>query len=126
MGLFKENSKALLSGQGVRETLTGKGNAIPHPHHLPKPSLVVNRQNHPEGCSLLIQSLGEIKIARLMLQKTSIDGDDVFSQQLAFKSPVPPTFPTELNNIIGIYLKWVFFSVSIFLWGLCELIRVGS
>lgn len=67
------------SFRSVRETLTGTGNAIPHPHHLPKPSLAINRQYHPKVCGLLIQSLGGIKIARVMLWKASVDDGDVFT-----------------------------------------------
>lgn len=54
-----------------------------------------------------------------MLWRVSIDDGDVFSQQLAFKSPAPPTFPTELNNPEGHTRNGFFFLAPVFLFGVC-------
>ena len=93
----------------------------PRSPHLPKHSLAINRQNHPENCSLMVPSLGGIKIAQLMLWKVPIDNDGVFSQHLALKSPAPSTFPIELNSSKGHTWSGLFFFFSgpVFLSGFC-------
>lgn len=84
-GVLKGPIQRESQGQGVREALTGKGNAIPHPPHLPKALLAIRRRHLPEHCRALIQALGGIKIAGRMLQTASMDSEDMCSQQLALK-----------------------------------------
>lgn len=95
-----QNESKSTSFRSVRETLTETGNAIPYPHHLPKLSLAINN-SIIQKAAVYWSSLGWIKIAGLMLWKVTIDDGDMFSKQLSFKSPVPPAFPTELNNSEG-------------------------